>query len=155
MADAQVVTAELFGSLFVLMQDLTRRADEQLAPLGLTSRQWLLLAVIEKAFPDSPPTLSEAAAVYGTSRQNVKQIAAQLSQRGWLHIEADPADGRATRLVLTDKVAVFADPAVTAGQVAFLDEVFGGLSDRQRRTLLTLVVRCLRHLATPTGGHRP
>ena len=38
--------AVLFGSVFVIVQHLTRTADRELADLGLTTRQWLLLAVL-------------------------------------------------------------------------------------------------------------
>jgi DNA-binding MarR family transcriptional regulator len=144
--DEDALTAQLFGSLFVLMQRLSRRADDELASLTLTSRQWLLLAVITRAFPDASPTLSQAAAVYGTSRQNIKQIARQLQQQGWLRIVRDPDDARATRLELTDKVAVFADPAVQARQQQALTEMFGGLSPHERRSLHALVEQCLHHL---------
>ena len=74
MTTRRVDEAEVFGRLFVLGQHLTRRADEALRPVGLTSKQWLLLAVLVKGFPGATPTLTEAAAVYGTSRQNVKQV---------------------------------------------------------------------------------
>jgi DNA-binding MarR family transcriptional regulator len=150
--DRAGLEAELFGSLFVLLQNLTHRADEELARFGLTSRQWLLLAVLSKWAPGAPPTLSEAAAAYGTSRQNVKQIAAQLARRGWLRLEADPADGRATRLVLTHQMSVFAEPEVVEQQAAFLHEVFSPLSARERRTLRDLVVRCLAHVAAPPAA---
>jgi DNA-binding MarR family transcriptional regulator len=151
--DEQEVAAQLFGSLFVLVQRMSRVADEELAALDLTSRQWLLLAVVTKAFPDGPPTLSQAAAVYGTSRQNVKQIAVQLQRQGWLTLRSDPADARSTRLVLTDKVARFADPAVQQGQAAALDQMFAGLDRHQRRALLDLVRRCLDPPgATPASG---
>lgn len=140
------VEAELFGSLFVLAQHLTRRADAEIALLGLTSRQWLLLAVLDARFPDGPPTLSEAAAAYGSSRQNVKQIALQLERGGWLRLLPDPADGRVTRLALTDRVEEFHDPARVAADLAFLDDLFGALTDRQRRTMLSLVTRCIEHL---------
>jgi DNA-binding MarR family transcriptional regulator len=149
MAPHAQVDAELFGSLFVLVQHLGRRADEELAGLGLTGRQWLLLAVVQKAFPDAPPTLSEAAAVYGSSRQNVKQIAVQLADRGWLRLVPDAADGRATRLVLTRRITEFADPATVELQRAFLAEVFSPLTTAERRTLRDLVVRCVAHLSQP------
>ena len=118
---------EAFGLLFVLTQHLGRRADDALVPFGLTSRQWLLLAVLSRSA--QPPTLSEAAAVYGTSRQNVKQIGLQLAARGYVRLEADPADARATRLVLTEKVAEFDDPAAVAAQRALVGGVFAALSD--------------------------
>ena len=136
---------ELFGELFVLVQHLTRRADESLAAFGLTSRQWLLLAVLSR-FPGTSPTLTDAARVYGTSRQNVKHVALQLAARGYLGLEPDPADRRATRLVLTDKVAVFDEPDVAAAQSAVIVEVFSSLRDDEVATLRSLLGRCLTSL---------
>jgi DNA-binding MarR family transcriptional regulator len=141
------VDVELFGSLIAFTQQVTALVDERLDGFGLTSRQWLLLGLLEKAFPGSAPTLSEATAVFGTSRQNVKQIALQLERSGWLRMDPDPVDGRVRRLVLTDKLAVFHDPVVQADQAAFILDVFGGLTPRQRRTFLTLVATCMSHLA--------
>ena len=134
---------ELFGRLFVLSQHLTRRADEALARFGLTSRQWLLLAVLSRAFPGTSPTLTEAARVYGTSRQNVKQVALQLAARGYLDLLPDPADRRATRLVLTEGVALFDEPGVAAAQSAFIAGIFAPLTDAEVATLRSLVGRCL------------
>lgn len=139
--------AEVFGSLFVLMQNLTRRVDEGLEPFGLRSRQWLLLAVLARAFPGHAPTLSEAATVYGSSRQNVKQLALQLAARGYLTLEDDPDDARAVRLRLSDTVAALDEPAARAEQAALLDDVFAGLTPDEVRLLLRLVVRCLDHLS--------
>jgi DNA-binding MarR family transcriptional regulator len=156
MADDDLsVEAELFGSLFVFLQKLTRSVDAQLEPFGLTSRQWLLLAVIDTAFGAHSPTISEAAAVYGTSRQNVKQIALQLERRGWLRLEPDRDDARAVRLVLTDRIQEFADPAVQAAQAAFVLTAFGALEPSERRTLRDLVVRCSAGLPAPPDDDGP
>ena len=137
---------ELFGQLFVLSAHLTRRADEALAPFGLTSKQWLLLAVLSRGFPGASPTLTEAARAYGSSRQNVKQVALQLAARGYLSLTPDPADRRATRLVLSDRVAVFDEPAAVAAQSTFIARVFAPLTDDEVATALTLVGRCITSL---------
>jgi DNA-binding MarR family transcriptional regulator len=152
MADDLSTDVELFGSLFVFMQRLTLRVEEWLEPLGLTSRQWLLLGVIDKAFPGHAPTISEATAIFGTSRQNVKQVALQLERRGWLRLERDPADARVLRLVLTERMAVFHDPTVEADQAAFVLDVFGGLDRGERRTFLDLVTRCITQLSSPVSA---
>ncbi len=136
---------EAFGLLFVLTQHLGRRADEALVPFGLTSRQWLLLAVLSRS--TQAPTLSEAATVYGTSRQNVKQIALQLAARGYVRLEPDAADARATRVVLTDKVADFDAPWAVAAQRAFLDDVFAALSDDALAALESATRVTVEHLA--------
>ncbi len=122
--------AELFGSVFVLVGHLTTRMDRALLDLGLTTRQWLLLAVLDTRFPGGPPTLSQAAQEYGSSRQNVKAIAEQLAARGWVRIERDPDDRRATRLHLTDAMGAFHEPGLERRGEDFLDAAFAGLPDR-------------------------
>ncbi len=145
---------ELFGSILMFAQQLASRADEHLEPFGLTTRQWLLLAVLDKRFPGSAPSISEATAVFGTSRQNVKQVALQLERRGWLRVEPDPVDRRMLRLVLTDKRAVFDDPAVQADQAAFILSVFGGLTLGERRSLLNMVTTCIAGLSSTADDQR-
>jgi DNA-binding MarR family transcriptional regulator len=150
------VDLELFGSLFVFMQKLTRFVDEQLADYGITSRQWLLLAVVDNAFSGHAPTITEAAAVYGSSRQNVKQIALQLERRGWLRLEPDPADARVVRLAPAEKMAVFHDPAVQAHQASLVQAVFAGLDAPEHRTLRDLIARCIDELpSSPTVDGTP
>lgn len=139
--------ADLFGTVFVLAQHLGRLTDSALAPLDLTSRQWLLLAVLVKAFPDNAPTLTEAASVYGSSRQNVKMIALQLQQRGYLELVTDPSDRRALRLHPTAKVTIFDQPATRSRQKRLFHDVFGALTTDDLRTLHTLIRRWAHHLS--------
>lgn len=137
---------ELYWGLFVLVQHLSRRMDERLVRVGLTSSQWLLLAVLQQFFPTSSPTLTEAAARYGTSRQNVKEIALGLQRRGWLRIEPDPIDRRATRLVLTEKIAVFATPELVSEGAEFLHAAFAGISERELTRMRAFTLDLLARL---------
>jgi DNA-binding MarR family transcriptional regulator len=143
--------AELFGSIFVVVQHLARRADAELAQMDLTTRQWLLLAVLTKWFPGRDASLTEAAERYGSSRQNVKQIALGLETRGYLRLIPDPVDGRATRLHVTDKVGLFDRPEAVARQAAMLTDVTAGLTSEQTLALRDLVVRWLAGIAAPGG----
>lgn len=143
--------AAVFGRVFVLHQHLARIADAALEPLGLTSRQWLLLAVLTRAFPGGAPTLTEAAAVYGSSRQNVKQVARGLVARGYLEMRPDPNDARATRLQVTPRVAEFDSPAGQARSAELLAGVFAGLERDELMVLEHLLGRWLREL-TPTAS---
>jgi DNA-binding MarR family transcriptional regulator len=150
--------ADLFGKVFVLVQHLTRRTDAALEPFGLTSRQWLLLAVLPRAFPGRAPSLTEAAERYGSSRQNVKQVALGLEARGYLRLVPDPIDGRTTRLEVTEKVRLFDAPDGMARARALFDDVFAGLSARDVTELRRLVVRWLDELTidrdpAPRGPH--
>jgi DNA-binding MarR family transcriptional regulator len=140
---SDVLRAEIFGSVFLLSQYLARRGDATLAPLGLTTKQWLLLAVVARRFPGESPTLTEAALWYGSSRQNVKQIARQLAQRGYLRLAPDQADRRALRLHLTAKARVFdgADEAARLARV--LAELMAGLDGGDLLELRDLLRRWL------------
>jgi len=145
-ADLLAARAEIFGSIFVVVQHLTRRADAELAEMDLTTRQWLLLAVLTKWFPGRDASLTEAAERYGSSRQNVKQIALGLEARGFLRLVPDPADGRTTRLRLTDKVGIFDRPEAVARQAAMLADVTADLTGEETLALRDLVVRWLTGL---------
>lgn len=150
--DAPIETqADVFGSLFVVQQHLTRRTDAALADLGLTSRQWLLLAVLSQAFRGRGPSLSEAGERYGTSRQNVKQIALGLESRGYVRLVPDPDDGRTTRLELTEQAAIFDTPALQARGEELLRSAFAGLTGDDIVTLQDILHRWL----VAFGGEEP
>ncbi len=154
--DLLAARAELFGSVFVVAQHLTRRTDSALQALGLTTRQWLLLAVLGKWFPGRSPSLSETAERYGSSRQNVKQIALGLETRGFLRLVPDPTDGRTTRLEVTDQVRVFDEPDAQAQAATLLADAFTGLSPHETLALRDLVRRWLKGISAPhdtTGAH--
>ena len=152
MADSGLAArAEVFGRVFVLAQHLTRRTNAELEPLGLTTSQWLLLAVISH-HPGEAPTLSEAAATYGTSRQNVKQVARQLVDRGYLELRTDPADARAIRLHATAKGAEsFDSPAARQHEQRLFATIFEGLDASDVAALGQLLGRWLGNLI-PTGS---
>jgi len=161
MGDDELQTrADLFGKVFVLVQHLTRRTDSALEHLGLTSRQWLLLAVLTRGFPGRAPSLTEATERYGSSRQNVKQVALGLAALGYLRLVPDPLDGRTTRLEVTEKVRLFDAPDGMARARALFEDVFAGLSASEVTELRRLVLRWLDELtnergtAPQTGGDR-
>jgi len=139
--------AEIFGSIFVVVQHLARRSDAELAVLDLTTRQWLLLAVLTRWFPGHSPSLSEAAEKYGSSRQNVKQIALGLEARGFVRLLPDPDDGRTTRIELTERVGVFDEPQMVQRASAMLTDACAGLSADETLALRDLVRRWLAGIA--------
>jgi DNA-binding MarR family transcriptional regulator len=141
--------AEIFGSIFVIVQHLARRADAELAVVDLTTRQWLLLAVLTKWFPGHSPSLSGAAEKYGSSRQNVKQIALGLEARGFVRLVPDRDDGRTTRIELTERVGVFDEPEMVGQASAMLADACAGLSDEETLALRDLVRRWLAGVADP------
>ena len=144
--------AEIFGSVFVIVQHLTRRTDHELADVGLTTRQWLLLAVLTNTFPDRSPSLSEAAEKYGSSRQNVKQIALGLEARGYVRLVADPDDARTTRIETTKQVRLFDQPKMVKRATAMLEDVFAGLTPDETSELRALAHRWLASLTSSPSG---
>lgn len=139
--------AELFGTLFLLTQHMARRADAAMEPVGLTTKQWLLLAILARKEGEVAPTLSEAAQWYGTSRQNVKQIALQLESRGYLKLVIDPEDRRVLRLRLTEQVSRLDLPTERQRQANLLASLFGGLSDPELAHCVDLILRQVRAIA--------
>lgn len=136
-----------FGTVFVVAHHLDQLGDVVLAPLGLTTKQWLLLAVISRAFAGRPPTLSEAAAAYGSSRQNVKAMARALEAAGYLRLVPDAVDGRSTRLEPTARLEVFTTPEWRAREAAFFEFAFGGLAPEDVTQLAGLLQRWLAAVA--------
>jgi DNA-binding MarR family transcriptional regulator len=93
---------DTFAKIFLLNNKLQYIIDKELLKDQLTTKQFLLIAAIEKAF-DRPPSLKEVAHVLGTSHQNAKQIANQLQRKSFIALVKDPDDRRVTRLQVTEK----------------------------------------------------
>ncbi|HBN09972.1 MAG TPA: MarR family transcriptional regulator [Cyanobacteria bacterium UBA8530] len=145
--------AEIFGSVFLLSLHLAHRTDVAMSTLDVTTKQWLLLVILVKKFSGQDPTLSEAARWYGASRQNVKQIARQLEDRGYLRLVPDPKDRRALLLQLTEKVRVFDEPDERIRQASLMNELFFGFTENDLQCLRTLMSRWLTAL-TPAEPDR-
>jgi DNA-binding MarR family transcriptional regulator len=139
--------ADVFGGVFILVQYLSRLTDAALEDWGLTTRQWLLLAVLSKSYPNGAPSLTEAAEAYGSSRQNVKQIALGLQARGFLRLVPDPGDGRTTLIELTGKERMFDEPDGQVRSAALLAQAFDGLSRADTLALQSIVGRWVGGLA--------
>lgn len=142
--------AAIFGSLFLLANKLQVVGDRYLAAEEMTTKQWFLTAVISR-FAEDAPTLSEVAEVMNTSRQNVKQLALKLVEKGFLSIDPDPWDARAIRLRVTEKCKTFWSERQDK-DTQFLEDLFRDLSELE----VDVVARCLGKIIAniekmPTG----
>jgi DNA-binding MarR family transcriptional regulator len=88
----------VFRMVIRLGQSLRYLMDQRLQPAGLTSQQATLLFIIQSR---GSPSLSEAAAAFGVTHQNIKQLASSLERKGFLRIVPDERDARIKRLVTT------------------------------------------------------
>lgn len=134
-----------FGYLFLLAQRWQTQGDQFLAQWDLTTKQWLLLAILESQF-DQSATLGEAAAAYGSSHQNIKQMARSLEQAGFLRLFKDPGDKRVVRLELTPKNRQFWEVHEQETQ-QYVNRMFAPLTDGDIREL----ARILRSLNDRVG----
>ncbi|MGB8019742.1 MAG: hypothetical protein WCF04_00775 [Candidatus Nanopelagicales bacterium] len=64
----------------------------------------------------------------------------------------DPADGRTTRIELTERIREFDTPEMVARTRGMFADVFTGLTHDETRDLLALLRRWLAALTTPDPG---
>jgi DNA-binding MarR family transcriptional regulator len=139
-----------FRLIVLLAQELRTLMDQRLRPDGLTTQQAALISVVEAI---GTPSLAQAAAAFGTSHQNLKQIADALGRKGFLRITRDKNDARIRRLSTTPKSRRHWQQRSLADQQAVL-EWFATLSPRDAQTLFRLLLRLehnVRKNLTPTA----
>jgi DNA-binding MarR family transcriptional regulator len=95
----------IIAKLFLLPNKLQAVGDRIFAG-EMTLRQWLLTEAVAQCCSTSP-TLGEAARLLGTSHQNIKQLALNLQEAGFLRLTKDNKDLRQIHLTLTDKSYIF------------------------------------------------
>lgn len=91
----------IFGMIFLLSNKLETIGNSFLGEL--TTKQWFFMLTLTTFFKN-PPTLSQLANQIGTSRQNSKQLAIRLQEKGFLTIEKDELDNRVLRIYSTKKI---------------------------------------------------
>jgi DNA-binding MarR family transcriptional regulator len=119
----------VFGAIHIISNKKETLMERELKEYGITFKQWLLMAIIRNSF-ETPPTLNETARAMGSSHQNVKKIATILEEKGYMVLEKDKRDSRATRIRLTeesDKLAA----KIQGRATDFTAVLFDGLSDQE------------------------
>ena len=141
-------TYYIFGTLFFIAQKWQNIVDRKLGGrVGLTTKQWMLMVILSHMFRDQLPTLSEASAAFGTSRQNLKRIAADLQKKGFVIITPDPRDQRIQRLVLTGKHAeLFEGEENQKWQEDFIRDLFVGMDRDEQARLSKSMYRLLKRI---------
>ncbi|MFC6022443.1 MarR family winged helix-turn-helix transcriptional regulator [Plantactinospora solaniradicis] len=132
-----------FRLVLLLGQRLRYLMDERLRPDGLTTQQAALLTAVLAL---GRPSLTEAAAVLGSTHQNVAQLVAALTRKGLLQVEADPADRRRRRLVATEANGEYWRNR-NDGDHAAVADWFSALRPAEIVTLCELAERVLADLA--------
>lgn len=137
----------IFGYLFRVANRLQSKMDAQMT--GLTSKQWFVILAL--GFFDEPPTLKQLASICDSSHQNTKQLVMKLKDKGFVTIDNDAADGRAMRIIMTEKCAQWdADNEDIA--IHFVDEMFAGLSPDEIVALCGSLMKVFDNLGNIYGG---
>ena len=92
-------------NLGFLLHDVARLRsaafDQMMRPLGITRAQWRVLGVL---YAEDGVTQAELAKRIDLGRVSLGGIIDRLEAAGWVARQRDPADRRANRVWLTDKV---------------------------------------------------
>lgn len=114
-----------------------RVLTERLRPLDVSVAQLDVLANLASA---EAMQQKELAARLLVTKANVTGLVDRLVERGWVERQADPADGRAHRVVLTRVGRRVAQRAIEVRQ-ALIAEIFEVLTPEERQTLTELAKR--------------
>ncbi|HEY8910208.1 MAG TPA: MarR family transcriptional regulator [Desulfosporosinus sp.] len=142
----------VFGSVLIIANRMDTLLERELKEYDVTSKQWLLTAVLDNSF-DNPPTIKEVAREMGSSHQNVKQVALKLEQKGLLVFEKDKKDARVTRLKLTDQIYEFAQ-LTQSKATAFTQALFKEIEEddmSKARAVLQKMLSNLTEMDQPEG----
>jgi DNA-binding MarR family transcriptional regulator len=99
-SDGAGATADLTFSLLGAAHAVEDRIESSLSPLGLSLAKLNVLGTLVGS--NSPLTLGELAQKLACVRSNVTQLVDRLESDGLVRREADPADRRSIRAVVTD-----------------------------------------------------
>lgn len=135
---------DLFAYIFLLAQRLEYISDKLLKQDTLTTKQFLLLALTEKAF-DHHPSLKEVADELGTSHQNVRMMANKLEKKGFIKIFKDSDDKRVNRLKTTEVNKNYWD-IKSDYLVENVLGMFKEFSDEEVETMYSQVIRLYNEL---------
>jgi DNA-binding MarR family transcriptional regulator len=99
-SDGAGASGDLTMALLGAAQAVETRIDSSLSPLGLSLAKLNVLGILVGS--NSPLTLGELAQKLACVRSNVTQLVDRLESDGLVKREADPADRRSIRAVITD-----------------------------------------------------
>ena len=123
----------IFYSLFVITNRIQTGFDKVVE--DITFKQFMLLILIEILGSGS---YSDFASVMGSSRQNVKNLAVALEKKGYVKIEQNKEDRRASLVRSTDKVKKHFDTMNMLYEDR-MEELFADFTDQEIGGLFTMM----------------
>jgi DNA-binding MarR family transcriptional regulator len=147
-SDKLFLMQQVYATLFSLTNKLQIRVDERLE--GLTSRQLMtMIAIIH--LPEDKTTLNNIARKLGTSKQNVKQLVANMENKGYVVTLPSEHDGRSYNIRITEpgKQSLLKNGEI--GNNMFLD-TFKDFSTEELETLWSLLKKLYRFYGEEQDG---
>ena len=146
MNDRSENSKTVFGMLFFAANQLETICDRYLSKYNLTTKQFFLsLILIQAKEKKQFLTLTEASKLMGTSRQNVKQLASKLEERGFCKITLDEKDKRILRLSITQKNMDFWNE-IDQENMTFLTSIFKNIPDANLKSMRKGLSKMLENL---------
>ena len=149
------VRVRTFRLIVLVAQELRTLMDQLLREDGLTTQQAAMITIVDLL---GSPSLSQAAAAFGTTHQNARQLADALERKGFLRISTDEADARVRRLSTTTQSQSYWRDRSAADQQQVLDW-FSDLTPAEAQTLFGLLAkvehRARAALRSPAAGREP
>lgn len=125
--------------LFLIQQRWGYYIGKKLADDKITTKQWLMMIIIENAFTHDP-SMQEVADALSTTHQNVKQLAIRLVDRGFLKIEPDQNNRRILRLKTTEASHEYWDKR-SPEDLKSITAIFKGLDDDEIEALYGVMLK--------------
>ena len=95
-----------------------------------------------------PPALKELSDILGSSHQNVKQILLKLEKKNFIRFQADEADRRKQRIVLTDYCKEFCRKNDEMSS-PIMERMFDGIAEDDIKTTIQTITRIEKNLKSP------
>lgn len=125
--------------IFLIQQRWGYYINKKLVGDKITTKQWLMMIIIENAFVHDP-SMQEVADALSTTHQNVKQLAVRLEDRGFMKIERDPNNRRILRLKTTDESREYWEKRAPE-DLKSIARIFEGLEDSEIKSLFEIMVK--------------
>jgi DNA-binding MarR family transcriptional regulator len=128
---------QLAELLFRTTMRLRRGSAKELAPLGVTFGQARVMRVLARA--DGPMRMADLAAALEIVPRSVTTVIDSLEEAGLVCREPDPHDRRSVHVQPT-AAGLAAVERMNRARRATAEDLFGRLSERERATLLSLLI---------------
>jgi DNA-binding MarR family transcriptional regulator len=118
---------------------------KELAPNGLTTSQFNVLTVLDRA--PGPLTMGELGQAVSVRPANLTGVVDSLGAKGFVKREPNPSDRRSSNVCVTDEGRHFLGPLLK-GHWRYLQRLFAGLSVDERLAMGRLLDRFLASIET-------